>query len=208
MSDLAMIVPSRGRPGAADAVRASFLKTSQAKTSLVFALDDSDERKSDYPPIRFTSPSDSTVSAMNNAAGYYAQKFRYVGFAGDDCRFITPGWDRLMVEKADQMGGGIVYPNDLMDPGALPSIFIVSSSVVKALGFMAPPPLKAIFFDNFWLEVGRGINRIQYMDDVVVQHISLPNPNAKPNNDPQVWTLWRAQRLKGDIETARQALAA
>lgn len=200
---LTMICPSRGRPQAAEKVRESFLRTTKDQTRLVFALDRDDPSQDDYPPIRFTSDSNSTVSAMNNAAAKFAQDSEYLGFLGDDCRFITEGWDTALMEAAN---GGFAYPNDLMDPGALPSIFVVSSRIVKELGYMVPPPLVAICFDDWALAVGKAIDRITYCDDVVIQHISLPNPKARPNNDFETWRLWRIHRLADDVKKARAAL--
>lgn len=204
--DLAMIVPSRGRPDAAERVRTSFLRTAEGRTSLVFALDEDDDNFP-YPPIKFISKSTSTVSALNNAAKKYASEAKYVGFIGDDCRFITKGWDVQMMQVCEEMGGGVVYANDLMDPGALPTSMIMSSDIVRALGFMAPAALQSICFDDFWLQLGRGIGRIKYLDNVVIQHISLPNQNPKPNNDFEVWRLWQTTgRMKANIETVKGAL--
>lgn len=203
MNDLTMIVPSRGRPLAADKVRESFNRTTGADSRLVFALDADDGTWLAYPPIKFQSKSDSTVSALNNCALKYMNESRYLGFIGDDCRFITAGWDKTMISAADEMGSGIVYANDLMDPGALPTSMLISSSIVKSLGWMAPPLLKAICFDDYWLRLGQGLDRIKYLDDVVIQHISLPNLNPKPNNDFAIWAAWQRERMSIDIEKAR-----
>lgn len=200
-----MIVPSRGRPDAAERVRASFLRTAEGRTSLVFALDEDDD-SFPYPPIKFISKSTSTVSALNNAAKKYASEAKYVGFIGDDCRFITKGWDVQMMQVCEEMGGGVVYANDLMDPGALPTSMIMSSDIVRALGFMAPPQLKFLAFDNYWLQLGRAIGKIKYLDQVVIQHISLPTGTRTEHADFQVWAWYQGARMASDIQTVKRAL--
>jgi hypothetical protein len=47
----------------------------------------------------------------------------------------------------------------------------MSSEIIKALGFMAPPVLKHLYMDNFWLDLGKGINSIHYFEDVVLEHL-------------------------------------
>ncbi len=36
---------------------------------------------------------------------------------------------------------------------------------------MVPPALIHMYADNFWLAIGRAMRRIEYLDDVIVEHL-------------------------------------
>lgn len=193
IEDVLVIVPSRGRPYNSDEVLNSFLKTREGDSRILFALDNDDSTAASYVGGELAArrfDSDSVVSALNSAAIQEYAKYRYIGYIGDDNRFITPGWDVKIINALDDQGGGLVYTNDLMDPGALPTVVFMDSRIVRKLGYMAPPPLRSILFDNFWLHLGKGIGKIKYLPDVVIQHISLPPVKADPEGDKKDYDVW------------------
>jgi len=178
MTDLVVVVPSRGRPEKARALAQVFRDTCSADTQLVFALDDDDPSGEDYPTgaTTFVGPSRSMVEALNNAAVAYAEGILgmpppfAVGFLGDDHCPRTYGWDQAYLDALREMGTGIVYGNDLLQGERLPTQCAMTVDIVRALGFMAPPSLTHLYVDDFWLRLGRAAECIRYLPDVIVEH--------------------------------------
>jgi hypothetical protein len=201
MSDLLVIVPSRGRPAAAAELAEAFSDTCTAETELVFAVDRSDPTGAAYrdavgPSRVWQNESSTMVEALNDAAACavqlglathltidpYPRNLRRmdgrteslpfaIGFMGDDHRPRTKGWDAAYVEALRDLGTGIVYGNDLLQGGRLPTQVAMTSDIVRALGYMAPPELTHLFVDNFWLDLGAQAGCIRYLPDVVVEHM-------------------------------------
>jgi hypothetical protein len=54
---------------------------------------------------------------------------------------------------------------------ALATAVVMSSSIIKAIGFMAPPKQKHMYLDNFWMDLGRKLNSLNYLADVIIEHM-------------------------------------
>ncbi len=101
----------------------------------------------------------------------YADEFRIVSAIGDDCVPRTKGWDAVVVETLRLLGTGLCYGNDLLQGEDLPTVCFMTSDIVRTLGYMSPPALTHMYCDNFWLELGRGLDRIRYLAEVVIEHL-------------------------------------
>jgi hypothetical protein len=186
MADLVVIVPSRGRPEAAAKLAATFRETCTADTVLVFALDSDDPTLAGYcgavqvaaPTFRvgyFEAGNHSMVEALNNAAAMTcgpdaAEPTSAIGFLGDDHRPKTSGWDQAYLDALKELGTGIVYGNDLLQGHRLPTQCAMTSDIVRALGYMAPPELRHMYVDNFWRDLGYAADCLRYLPEVTVEH--------------------------------------
>lgn len=195
MTDLVVIVPSRGRPEAARELAAAFEETCTANTELVFAVDEDDPTLQEYAALAalpqgvgdgltvrsyprlvvgVVRDPCNMVHALNQVAVYLTippdgGPFA-VGFMGDDHRPRSKGWDEDYLEALRTLGTGIVYGDDMLQHRNLPTQCAMTADIVRALGFMAPPTLTHLYVDNFWLELGRRAECIRYLPDVVVEH--------------------------------------
>lgn len=179
MNDLVVIVPSRGRPEAAVQLAATFTATG-ATCRLVFAVDEDDPTRHAYAAALEAypattvhhAPTPSTmVKTLNVTAELYAGEAYAIGFLGDDHRPRTHAWDRLYLEALERLGTGLVYGDDLLQGARIPTQIAMTSDIVRALGFMAPPALIHLYVDNFWKDLGEGAACIRYLPDVVVEHM-------------------------------------
>jgi hypothetical protein len=195
---------------------ASFYETKTTdRVSLRFAVDASDPKLTKYPKEARAFDSHSAVEAMNFAAAQATAM--YIGFLGDDNRFVTQGWDAIVLAALDEMGGGVVYPNDLINPGSLPSVVFMSRAICEAVGYFALPSLKINYFDNVFRDLGEGVGKYKYLPDVAVQHLSMPHWWATPEQgerhetqvlrDRDTYALWAKWQRQEDIAKARLALA-
>ncbi len=177
MSDLEVIVPSRGRPEAVAELIAALNRTCAATTGITLAVDADDPAHADYaslPAEVLTAENRSMVEALNRAALTVTNgpdaPFA-VAFLGDDHRPRTKGWDQAYLDALREMGTGIVYGNDLYQGARIPTQVAMTSDIIRTLGYMAPPDLTHMYVDNAWLALGRAIGAIRYLPDVIVEHL-------------------------------------
>jgi hypothetical protein len=181
VNDLTVIVPSRGRPEQATALARAFESTCTGDTRLVFAVDTDDPRQAEYSPLIRNgrvdvaiNTSTTMVEALNRTAlallGDPEQMSIAVGFMGDDHCPRTLGWDMRYLEALTAMGTGMVYGDDLLQGGRLPTQVAMTSDIVRTLGYMVPPVLRHMYADNFWLTLGRSAGCIRYLPEVVIEH--------------------------------------
>lgn len=167
--DVLVIVPTRGRPDASKEFYEMFEHNSLI-SDLMFAIDEDDA--DNYPRIDGVlyevNPRMGMNGTLNYVANKYSDKYKYIAFMGDDHRIRTFGWDIIMAEKIGSLG--IAYGNDLIQGSALPTAVVMSSKIIKAIGYMAPPAQKHMYLDNFWLDLGTRLNAIHYLEDVIIEH--------------------------------------
>jgi hypothetical protein len=220
MTDLLVLVPSRGRPDSVRELADVFEKTKTGDTDLLFCFDDDDEttyglhREVCYdvgPRLRL-------CGTLNKVATELAPDYRYIGFMGDDHRPRTHGWDAAIISALDDLGTGIVYGDDLFQGENLPTAVFMTSNIIQTLGYMAPPVLTHMYLDDAWKAWGEGMGRIGFLSGVIIEHMH-PHAGGKSEVDggyADVWPylehdrpLWEAYRdatLATDVARLRELL--
>jgi hypothetical protein len=142
----------------------------------------------------------------------------YLGFIGDDNRFKTPGWDRMIVEALDANGGGFAYCNDLWR-NDLPNHIFVSTKIVKSLGYLGLPGIRHLYMDNTWKVLGEGADCLYYLPHVLIEHLHplngkaewddsyrLSNSEMMYDHDREVFVRWMLDGAARDIEIVRSVI--
>lgn len=180
--DCLYIVPSRGRPANAVRLVRHFNVTSTADARLMIVLDDDDPELNNYRAalnsadmdgLRFSyqvGARERLGPTLNRHAKLYAEHFQTIGFMGDDHLPETAGWDRTLIDEVLRTRG-IAYGNDLVHGPGLPTAVLMHASIINALGYMVPPGFIHMYLDNFWRELGTGLNALTYRGDVVIRHV-------------------------------------
>lgn len=225
MSDLVVIVPTRGRPQAARTMVQAFKATCTAQTFLLFAVDDDDPARADYETIgdglqsgTLFTPSHTMVEALNLAATYHAGTpvpFA-IGFMGDDHLPRTHGWDATYVHALRELGSGIVYGNDLLQGHHLPTQCAMTADIIRALGYMCPPALRHLYVDNFWRDLGKAAGCLRYLPNVTVEHrhplagksawddgYRRVNAPEVADHDRQAYEAYQAGEFDADVAKVR-----
>lgn len=220
MSDLVVIVPSRGRSKAARELVEAFEATCTADTELVFALDRDDPALPEYKGLLgLIGQNASMVQALNRTAIEVLERVRFaVGFMGDDHRPRTVGWDTRYLQALGSLPG-LVYGNDLLQGVRLPTQVAMSASVVRALGHMAPPVLTHLYVDNYWRDLGQATGCLTYLPDVVVEHLhpiagkaawdegyQRVNDRSMYDRDRAAYAAYWAEHADRDVMALRSAL--
>lgn len=219
MADLVVLTPSRGRPQQlremCDAVHAN------AGGDVLIAVGIDNDDPSDYETAL-----DGRVlvyrgerNSLRGWTNYLAAAVldgpnppRYLASLGDDHRPATAGWDLKLIEAIEQMeGAGFAYGNDLLQGRNMPTAWVASADVVRALGWMMLPTCQHMYVDNAILELGQACGRIAYRPDVVIEHLhplagkaewdeSYRQSNAavRYRHDQAAFDAWRTEQIGDD----------
>lgn len=202
MSDLLVIVPSRGRPQNIKRLINGFQKTkTNQNTALLIAVDEDDPELDGYLALTNDDLPDwvSIVKSkrmrlggtLNFYANQEASSWDIIGFMGDDHLPLTFGWDQRIIDA--MAPGGVIYGNDLFQGPNLPTAVFMDSKIVSTLGYFVPRGLVHLFFDNTWKDWGEQTGRLTYLDDIIIEHI---HPHAGKGemderyaevNAPEIW---------------------
>jgi hypothetical protein len=216
MADLAVVVPSRGRPGNARLLAQAFAETCGADSRLVFAVDSDDPALDEYveaagagrAELRVCGPwqpmvpklNQAVVQVVNDGGAPFA-----VAFMGDDHRPRTPGWDAAILAALRDLGTGVVYGDDLLQGERLCTAWAMTSDIVRALGRMVPAPVEHMYCDNAVSDLAKAAGCLRYLPDVVIEHM---HPLAgKAEWDPGYARVNRAEQYRSDEAAYRRWLA-
>jgi len=175
---LLTIVPTRNRVENALGLLHTWYDTSTDDDSgLLFVVGTEDPRYEEYfdkIPARhiIPFPKRGLVKALNHAVSEgYAEEYEALGFMGDDHRPRTHGWDKSYLRSLREMRYGYVYGNDLLMGERIPTQVAISSSIIRALGFFAPPGFTHLNVDLTWKDMGEALGKLRYLEEVVVEHM-------------------------------------
>ena len=219
MPDLAVLVPSRGRPANVARLIEACAKTCRADTIVSFGFDEDD------PELlaNMDASGDALVTvrprmglgAWTNALAALWPGADHLASIGDDMVPVTDGWDERLCEAAGP--AGMAYPNDRRRDD-IPEAIVMSVGLVRALGWMCEPSLGHWYIDSVWRDLGTAAGCLRYLPDVVVEHRhpNVPGSGARPDatyadaaagfaSDLAAYQKWRMKRMRADIETVRNA---
>lgn len=219
--DCVIMVPSRGRP-----VRlAKFLdqadETRRARTQFRVILDEDDAGQ--YDGVTFPPWCAVTVrrrawltEKLNRAAMPAAEHAPVVGWLADDTCPVTPGWDALLLEALERDGPGVAFGHGSRRPG-FPEHQLVSSSIVRALGWYFEPSMRHYYTDNVWADLSGAAGCARYVPDAVIRHDHYEVTGAPRDEtyiaaevngrfDREAYLVWRTRRFRQDAQTVRQAI--
>jgi hypothetical protein len=190
MTELLMIVPSRGRPRAVAEMYQAIVEADTTTAAVMFVVDDDDDTWLDYAasverigdrrilgvrlgPVDERIPG--MVQSLNTIAEYQAGtgSIYAIGFCGDDHRprpSAVP-WDHAYVAELKRLGTGMVYGNDLFQGPNIPTQIAMTADIIRALGYMVWPKFHHLYVDNMWKSLGEATGCIRYLPDVIVEHM-------------------------------------
>ena len=108
---------------------------------------------------------------LNLVANKYADKYETIFFLGDDHLVQTPSWDEYLSKAIAHKGYGLAYGNDLLQKQNLATAVMMSTNIIRAVGYMAPPKLIHLYMDNYWMILGQRLGTLWYFDNVIIEHL-------------------------------------
>lgn len=229
---ITVLCPTRNNPSALLEAYASYRETAMERDTRFVAVIDADDPVmeayisaiEDTADLRIDVVPRSESGSMNKALNFAALRWKdssdVVGFIGDDHRFRTKGWDRVIGSIMQSTGGGFVYGNDLFQGEALPTAIFISSPIITALGWFGPPACKHLYLDNTWKLLGDRADCLYYLPDIVIEHMHPAagkgewdanhvrvNASEMYDHDRVAFEAWLADGVERDVATVSAAIA-
>jgi hypothetical protein len=180
-----VIVPSRsagtGREQNVERFIQHWLYFTEGHSDLCISLDEDDQHHYErYQGVIYTvNPNERLVPKLNTASLRFIAEYEYIAFFGDD-HIIKSAWESEMISHFESTGGvGIAYGNDLLQGERLPTAVCMTSNIIQQLGYMIPPVLLHMYADNFWVDLGKATECIQYFPDIIWEHCHPDNGKAQ-----------------------------
>jgi len=108
---------------------------------------------------------------LNQAAIKYCNEYEFIGFWGDDHRPNTQSWNVSMYELLNNKKPySMAYANDLLQGEKLATQIIIDSLYIRKLGYFVHPSIQHLYGDDFLMYIGRKMNNIHYLANVIIEH--------------------------------------
>lgn len=176
MNKLAILVPTKGRPGMLQDLKDSYDRTKSGYSEMIPIIDEDEMElyslsEKDYPII-LHSPAEVYLTPKLNegALDPQVQAFDYVCLLGDDVIIHTEGFDKIIVDEMNNSNWQVLHCEDMLHHGRVANHWIVRTKLVKEFGFMILPVLVHMFGDNFWTTIGQDTDSIKFLENVVWEH--------------------------------------
>lgn len=221
MRDLLIITPTRGRPEGARRLADAVSKLSTARTDLLFCIDD-DDRSYDgmKPDLDYVQgPRDTCGGWTNKVAAERQSRYLAVASIGDDHEPLTPGWDSILLDAIDDVGGaGFAYGDDTVHGQDVPTAVVVSTAITAALGWVFQPMMTHYYADLVWKDISEGCC-LSYRPDVTIKHYN-PSFGTAPMDatyeqarsrycsDGESYRMWCEQQRESDTRMVRSLVDA
>lgn len=174
---LLVICPSRGRAGRIDQMLKSFRDMSSSDAGLLIIIDADDPQLPEYRKILSNlwtyaeCPQRRTTTQIHNWAVNYFNAHKYYSSTNDDFEYKTPKWDQKLIRAIEENGGwGIAYGSDGIQNQNLCTTSVISANIIRTLGWLQMPKLTHLYGDNVWMQIGKAIERLYFVEDVKIQH--------------------------------------
>jgi hypothetical protein len=232
MRDLAILVPSRGRPENVERLKQACAATCATDYQLCWAFDNDDPTLDESKRAAgtgvnggrsylWTGPRDGLAGWTNRMWAETQGDFRYYASIGDDHVPITHGWDKEMTAALEDHGGGFAYcwNGVKQEIQNFPEMCVISAPILDALGWMCEPTLKHYCVDVVWMDLGGAADCLYYLPGVTLQHRhwmfgtgardgTYWDAMERGHEDVKAHEVWRAERMAADVATVREAIGA
>lgn len=219
MKELLVFVPTRHRPDGFRRCADSFRETVAGDVDLLAITDDDDDSYSDLGDGAVIVQRDRLSAAVNKVVVPLSSEYRALMLVSDDQVFVTPGWDKILLNALDELGGtGMVYPDDKRRAD-IPELILISSDIVQALGWFMEPSMAHFYVDNAWADIGRHAQCLRFCPDAVIRHdhysvcSDIPHDavyqeaeTAHGENDRQAYLVWRREKMDADVAKVMKLL--
>lgn len=221
MKDMLVICPTLWRREKVDALLRSWVDVPHGPaTDLALVTDQADPSYDhmDLPAgVRVWTPLrgdiGTTAEKTNVVAVASCRDYRAIMSTGDDAHFMTPDWDQALMEPVSERPG-ISYPDMDGREVTVPGICVLSSEIIRELGWMFLPTLKHYWADNVWYELGLAADCLHYVPGVVFHDAYGPQDPTYERaqhwgaEDQLAFLQWKkSQQFHVDVASVRRAIS-
>lgn len=224
-SPLHVIIPSRGRPQHVARTAAAWWATGAmyGNVRVTYALDADDPTVDAYAAeivrqfghlgsFQASGSVGGMVGAINTTgralanggftslAPYGAWRSPFaLAVLNDDHVPRSVGWHEAVSDALTAMGTGIVYGDDLLRGESLCTAWAMTTDIVQATNRVVPCLVSHLFADNAVMDLGRAAAVLQYLPEVVIEHLHYTAGKAPLDEGYErvnSRTRWRADQAR------------
>jgi hypothetical protein len=209
VKDILVIVPSYKRQHKIEECVQAWKDTKSSGSEFLLVLEEKDEK---YPKMEGIKVLRGDYGSLCNAWNQGFNKhpdYKYYVLINDDHLFRTQGWEERFKEALKD--GGFAYSNDLLQKERLATACAISGDVLRKLGHIAWPELEHLYIDDYWMALGRGINKLYYLPDVIIEHMhpaagkavmdaEYQASNSNYDKEHQIFNNWMSHDRHLEIE--------
>jgi hypothetical protein len=176
-SELLLVVPVRGRPANLGRLLTSFARTG-VSSDVVVAFDSDDVGNYDIPAglDHVVLPDMCTSAKLNAVIMPRSGDHQAVMMIGDDHLPREQRWDEALLDSLRDLGGtGFVQPET--GSQRLPGLCLVSTDIVRLLGWYACPRVRHYHMDDVWHDLGSASGSLRFCGDVHLEHMRDTAPD-------------------------------
>lgn len=233
MPDLAILVPTRGRPeNIRKVISAWDFTNAWDHADLILAVDADDPEISGYQAILEETNNPDTgrqlfllvkipvwepmVHKLNRVSVQAAKEYFALGFAGDDHLPQTIGWARRYLTVLRELGTGMVYGDDGYQGKKLSTEWAITSDVVRALGRMVPADVEHMYCDNAMMDLFGGAGALKHLPEIRIEHMhpivgkaetdeqyQRVNHRDQFRKDRNAYESWKNGQMSADVAAVR-----
>lgn len=180
-TDLAVVIPSRGRPESVERMALAFAETGADELAVVWVVETDDlpayqAAVGEWFALGEVLAGDwgAMAPAVNAASVHVVGDLDpyAVAVLNDDHLPRTPGWhEAYLTALAELDPCGMVYANDGLRGGKLATTWAVHASWVRTLGRMIPARVQHLYSDDAMQNLATALGRIVYLDEVLIEHM-------------------------------------
>lgn len=158
---ISLLLPSRHRPEALKEMVESALETAEGEIEIVVRIDNDDTSYDELklPNTKFIKGPRDVLSKLWNECHKVAKGPIFM-HCGDDIRFRTPGWDRIVKDKFNEFPDKIVF---LYGDDGFWTDFgthgFIHKNWTEAVGYFVPPYFSCDWNDSWLNDVAKMIGR-------------------------------------------------
>lgn len=182
LNSILMLIPSRNRPKALQECLTSLIDTGGGEGSRMDFTVLSGELSSE----------EGIISLFNSVPMQTIARYDIVGMCGDDCRFRTPAWDKLVVESLTARPG-LLYGRDGIQDKNIATHPFVSTRMVLALGYVFPPCFKGLAADLALQEVADLAGCLYYEPQLFTEHLHWSQGKSEKDASAVKQEAWSAR---------------
>lgn len=189
MPELAVLIPTRGRPeNVRKVISAWDFTNAWDHADMVLVADADDPEIQGYrdlvdedglesiitlieipawlPMVHKLNAAARDQAAIDWPSGYFA-----LAFAGDDHLPQTIGWAKRYLDVLRELGTGMVYGDDGYQGRKLSTEWAITSDVVRALGRMVPADVEHMYCDNAMMDLFGAAGALRHLPEVRIEHM-------------------------------------
>lgn len=217
MKQLAILCPSRNRPGTCKTMIQSVLKSCTA--DVIVYVDEDDEQRSAYFDVSQDFKDEPRVSIYFgehigrgqaiNALCKQRKEYRMYLVISDDVEFVRNDWEQQVVAAMDSFGDDIGVVHLESENGkAYVNWACVSRKWIDKLGFFNAPGMTWFCQDSVIQILGEALDRIKFITPQVIHHKIENHPNVMDrfHEDVSNFLWYMVLNFKRDLDNLKEAI--